>query len=95
MRSADTDAKALAARHYGEMECALGQSGGGRPAAEVIRRAREGGMFVHDSPELVSMLMQIDLDARIPRELYIAVADVVAWVHRVDRAIPPPPGRSR
>jgi flagellar biosynthesis protein len=31
------------------------------------------------------MLMQIDLDARIPPQLYIAVAELLAWVYRIER----------
>jgi type III secretion system FlhB-like substrate exporter len=44
--------------------------GRGLIAAEIISRAKEAGVFVHESPELVALLMQVDLDARIPPELY-------------------------
>jgi flagellar biosynthesis protein len=59
--------------------------GRGLVADEIIRRAQETGVFVHDSPELVALLMQIDLDARIPPQLYVAVAELLAWLHRVER----------
>lgn len=59
--------------------------GRGVLAATIIERAREAGVFVHESPELVAMLMQIDLDARIPPQLYIAVAELLAWVYRIER----------
>ena len=52
--------------------------GRGLVADEIIRRARAAGVFVHESPELVSLLMQVDLDARIPAALYIAVAQLFA-----------------
>jgi flagellar biosynthesis protein len=29
--------------------------------------------------------MQVDLDARIPPQLYIAVAELLAWLYRVER----------
>lgn len=59
--------------------------GRGLLAEEIIARAREAGVFVHESPELVSLLMQVDLDARIPPELYIAVAELLAWLYRLEQ----------
>ena len=61
--------------------------GRGLLADEIIRRAREAGIFVHESPELTSLLMQVDLDRHIPPALYVAVAELLAWVYRVDRGI--------
>jgi len=40
--------------------------GKGLVAEEIIRRAQEHGIYVHESAELVAMLMQLDLDERIP-----------------------------
>ena len=28
--------------------------------------------------------MQVDLDARIPPELYVAVAELLGWLHRLE-----------
>lgn len=71
--------------------------GRGLIAREIIERAREAGVFVHESPELVGLLMQVDLDSRIPPELYVAVAELLAWIYRVEQGVPPgtqarPPG---
>lgn len=62
--------------------------GHGELAARIVARARDAGVFVHESPELVALLMQIDLDARIPPALYVAVAELLAWIWRVDGAMP-------
>ena len=59
--------------------------GRGVIAEEIIARAREAGVFVHESPELVSLLMQVDLDAQIPPQLYIAVAELLAWLYQMER----------
>jgi flagellar biosynthesis protein len=59
--------------------------GRGILAQTIIERAREAGVYVHESPELVSLLMQVDLDARIPPELYVAVAELLAWVYGIER----------
>ena len=59
--------------------------GRGLIAAEIISRAREAGIYVHESPELVALLMQVDLDARIPPELYVAVAELLAWLYSLEQ----------
>ncbi len=53
-------------------------------AEDIIARARAAGVPVHESKELVSLLMQVDLDAHIPPALYIAVAEVLAWAYRLE-----------
>jgi flagellar biosynthesis protein len=63
--------------------------GRGLIADEIIARARDAGVYVHESPELVSLLMQVDLDERIPPQLYQAVAELLAWLYRLDRGLLP------
>ena len=58
--------------------------GRGLIAEEIIARAREHGIFVHESPELVGLLMQIDLDDRIPPQLYAAIAELLAWLYMLE-----------
>lgn len=67
--------------------------GRGLLARTIIERARDSGVYVHESTELVSLLMQIDLDRRIPAELYRAVAELLAWLYRIERRqnLPAPP----
>jgi flagellar biosynthesis protein len=62
--------------------------GRGAIAEQIILRAREHGVYVHESPELVSLLMQIDLDQRIPPQLYIAVSELLAWIYRLESGQP-------
>jgi flagellar biosynthesis protein len=64
--------------------------GRGLIADEIIRRAKESGVFVHESRELVGLLMQVDLDRHIPPELYVAVAELLAWLHRVENGFVEP-----
>lgn len=58
--------------------------GSGLIAEEILKRARDAGVFVHSSRELIDLLMKVDLDARIPPSLYVAVAEVLAWVYKQD-----------
>jgi flagellar biosynthesis protein len=64
--------------------------GSGLVADEIIARARAAGVPIHESRELVSLLMQVDLDQHIPPALYVAVAEVLAWVYKLEqRSLPP------
>jgi len=55
------------------------------PLAEtIIRTARDNGLYVHESPELVGLLMQVDLDRHIPPELYQAIAELLAWLYSLE-----------
>jgi len=60
--------------------------GRGLIAQTIIERAHQHGVFVHESRELVALLMQVDLDQRIPPALYRAVAELLAWVYKLERA---------
>ncbi|MGL6044822.1 MAG: EscU/YscU/HrcU family type III secretion system export apparatus switch protein [Vogesella sp.] len=59
--------------------------GYGQMAERIIEQAKEAGVFVHDSPELVNLLMQVDLDSHIPPELYRAVAEILAFVYFLEQ----------
>ena len=67
-------------------------TGKGLIADAIIARAREAGVYVHESPDLVNLLIRLDLDQRIPPQLYLAVAQLLSWLYRVEHglaAVPP------
>lgn len=61
--------------------------GYGVTADAIVQRARESGVYVHGSVELVELLMGVDLDQQIPPALYVAVAELLAWLYDVDRRL--------
>jgi flagellar biosynthesis protein len=71
--------------------------GKGLLAEQIIERAREAGVFVHESKELVALLMEVDLDRQIPPALYRAIAELLAWLYHIESAqksggvLPAPP----
>jgi len=69
--------------------------GGGVSAEAIISLARESGVYVHQSPELVNLLMQVDLDQEIPPELFQAVAEIIFWLHKLDQGASESQGSSR
>lgn len=58
--------------------------GRGAVAEQIIALAKEHKVFVHESKDLVNLLMQVDLDAHIPPELYLAIAEILAWIYRLE-----------
>ena len=87
-KSRDGEPRALAvALKYspGDSAPTVVAKGRGLIAEEIISRAREHGIFVHESPELVALLSQVNLDGQIPPQLYIAVAELLAWIYQVER----------
>ncbi|WDP89790.1 MAG: EscU/YscU/HrcU family type III secretion system export apparatus switch protein [Desulfobacter sp.] len=55
--------------------------GRGQVAEKIIELAREHGVPVKDDPDLVEVLASLDLDQEIPPEIYVAVAELLAFVY--------------
>lgn len=62
-------------------------TGEGHLAERIIELAREHGIPIHQSPDLVRLLTHLPPDSSIPPELYRAVAEVIAFLMRT--ASPP------
>jgi flagellar biosynthesis protein len=63
--------------------------GRGLVAEQIVRRAEEAGVAIHVSDNLAAMLMQVEIDRAIPPQLFHAVAQLLAWLYRLEgRAAP-------
>ena len=71
------DAPRVLAKGYGDV------------AERIVAEAKRQGVYVHDAPELVSLLMGLDLDERIPPMLYQVIAELLAWVYEISDAQAP------
>jgi flagellar biosynthesis protein len=71
--------------------------GGGAVADCIIETARAHGVPLNEDAALVSALARVELGREIPRELYIAVAHVLAFAWEVagkrSVTVKQPPGR--
>ncbi len=56
-------------------------------AEKIIQVAREKGMYIHEDPELVTLLSKVDVGTEIPEILYRAVAEVLAFVYRLNQKV--------
>ena len=59
-------------------------SGKGRIAERIIEIAREHNVPVREDPDLVQLLAKLDLGDQIPPELYSVIAEVFAFVYRLN-----------
>jgi flagellar biosynthesis protein len=50
-------------------------------AARILERAREAGVPVHQDPQLADSLASLALGDEVPEELWLAVAEVLAWAY--------------
>jgi flagellar biosynthesis protein len=70
---------------HGEFAPRVLASGKGLVAEQIIAKAKEHNIYIHESKDLVGLLMQVDLDDNIPPALYQAVAEILAWLYQLER----------
>ena len=59
--------------------------GRGHVAENIMAAAQKNAIPVYQNKSLVNMLMALELDREIPAELYTTVAEVLAYVYRIDK----------
>jgi flagellar biosynthesis protein len=70
--------------------------GRGLIADRIIEIAREHSIPIHQDRALVDVLSRLDIDEQIPAELYLVVAELLAFIYRAQedaraRQAPPLP----
>lgn len=85
-RPSDKPGKAAALRYDPSRAGAptVAAKGRGYVAEAITAIAREHHVPIHQDPNLVEVLDALDLDLEIPPELYRAVAEVLAFVYRLN-----------
>lgn len=79
--------KAVALRYRPQEDNApkVAAKGSGQIAERIIAIARQHGIPVKDDPDLVEVLSKLDIEAEIPPAVYIAVAELLAFVYALNR----------
>ncbi len=75
--------KAVALRYDRERDEApkVTAKGQGKIAENIIALAETHGIPVKDDPDLVEVLASLEIDQEIPSEIYVAVAELLAFVY--------------
>ena len=58
--------------------------GRGLLAERLIAEAKRHGIPIRENPDLVQILLQLDLGQEIPPALYQAVAEILIFVYRIN-----------
>jgi flagellar biosynthesis protein len=59
--------------------------GQGRIADQILELARKNDVPVREDANLVQVLSRLNLDQEIPKEVYQAVATILAFLYKVNR----------
>jgi flagellar biosynthesis protein len=86
-----TRKRAVALRYNPKEDAAprLVAAGQGHVAERILALAREHGIPIHEDPDLVEILAALDLGELIPEELYGALAEILAFLYRLNRLARP------
>ncbi|MEX1221947.1 MAG: EscU/YscU/HrcU family type III secretion system export apparatus switch protein [Idiomarina sp.] len=57
-------------------------------AEQIIDLAKANGVLVHEDPELANSLAQLDVGEEIPRDLYVIIAELIAFAYLLDGRFP-------
>lgn len=84
--SKETSERAVALRYEHEKDDAprVVAKGRGEIAKQIVEIAREHGVTIYEDDDLVEVLSRLDINQLIPPELYYAIAEVLAFVYRVN-----------
>ena len=77
----DKKQKAIALNYNYSQAPTVTAKGQGLIAEQIIALAREHDIHIHESPELVEVLLRLELGEEIPESLYRAIAEIIAFTH--------------
>ena len=82
----NAERKAVALKYDPETNTAprVVAKGKGYVADNILAAAQSNSIPVYQNKSLVNLLMALDLDKEIPPELYTTVAEVLAYIYRMD-----------
>jgi flagellar biosynthesis protein len=84
----EIDASAVALAYDGKNAPQIVAKGHGELAQDIIAAAKEHGVLVHEDQELVKVLQRIELGSDIPKELYIIIAELIAFSYVLQGKFP-------
>jgi flagellar biosynthesis protein len=79
----DRPAVAVSLRYEGTGAPRVTAKGRGSVAEQILAVAEAHGIPLYEDPDLVTLLARLELGDEIPRELYLAVAEVIAFAYRL------------
>lgn len=88
MASSDKLKTATALQYDGKQAPTVTAKGHGELADDIIAVAREHGVLIHQDEQLSQLLSQLQLGEQIPSQLYIVIAELIAFSYVLQGKFP-------
>ena len=62
--------------------------GKGKLAEKIVEIAKKNNIYIHNDPDLVEILSQLDINDEISPDLYIVAAELLAFVYSLNNIHP-------
>jgi len=59
--------------------------GKGKVAEKIIKIAKEHNIYIQEDPDMIEVLSQLDINDEIPPDLYLVVAELLAFVYSLNK----------
>lgn len=82
------DKSAIALQYDGQGAPKIVAKGHGELAQEIVALAREHGILIHEDEQLSRLLQQMELGDQIPPELYLLIAELIAFSYVLQGKFP-------
>ena len=79
---------ATALQYDGKQAPTITAKGHGELAEEIIALAKAHGVLVHQDDELSKLLSQLQLGEQIPQQLYVVIAELIAFSYVLQGKFP-------
>jgi flagellar biosynthesis protein len=76
--------RAAALRYEGGGAPKLTAAGRGLVAEKILAEAKRAGVPIREDKALAEALAGFELGSEVPEELWVAVAEALAWAYRLD-----------
>jgi flagellar biosynthesis protein len=88
MNNPNPPRQAIALKYDGTHAPTLTAKGDEELAEEILRIARECEVPIYENSELVSLLARMELGDSIPQELYLTIAEIIAFAWNLKGKFP-------
>jgi flagellar biosynthesis protein len=89
--------KAVALRYHPPRDRApkVTAKGSGLVAQKIIELGKQCGILIQEDAALIQVLAQLDFYQEIPPKIYVVVAEILAFVYRLNQQAPDTPAESK
>ncbi|SHH75887.1 EscU/YscU/HrcU family type III secretion system export apparatus switch protein [Ferrimonas marina] len=84
----DSPKQATALHYDGQQAPTVTAQGSGVTAEQIEALAREHGVMIHHDPQLAELLGQLELGQQIPPQLYLVIAELIAYAYLLEGRFP-------